>query len=61
MIDRASRVFIIGIKESPAAVLFGVCFDYAHGKEGLEAFEFARDDDDAVGEGTEEADLRIDY
>ena len=49
-----------GIRESPATVLFGVCFDYAHGKEGLEAFEFACDDD-AVGEGTEEADLRIDY
>ena len=60
MIDRASRVFIIGSRESPATVLFGVCFDYAHRKERLEAFEFARDDD-TVGEGAEEADLRIDY
>lgn len=60
MIDRASGVFIIGVRESPATVLFGVCFDYVHMKERLEAFEFARDDD-AVGKGTEEADLRIDY
>ena len=60
MIDRASRVFIIGHGKSPATVLFGVWFDYAHRKEGLEAFEVARDDD-AVGEGAKEADLRIDY
>ena len=60
MIDRASRVFIIRGRESPATVLFRVWFDDAHRKEGLEAFEFARDDD-AVGEGAKESDLRIDY
>ena len=58
VVDCAAGVFVVGGGEAPAAVIFGVGFYNAHGEEPFEAFEFAGDQD-AVGEGTEKADVKM--
>ena len=58
VIDCAAGVFVVRCGKTPAAAVFGVSFDNAHGEILLEAFELARDYN-AVRERTEKTNIEV--